>query len=162
MNYTITKTYGAERGLSCCYRQWRSKTHCQYLHGYSLGFRITVGAYKLNECGHVFDFGKFKGLWEHLQWMFDHTLIIQYDDPLYQQIMDIGVNIAGQGRKFYQYRAVDFNISCENFAKYVYNKAGFELDCVTRVTAHKIVSVECFEHGANSAVFSGLEGNFSD
>ena len=36
--YRSTKTYGNERGLSCAFRQWRADSHCNLIHGYSLGF----------------------------------------------------------------------------------------------------------------------------
>ena len=43
------KTYGNEVGLSCCFRQWRTDSHCNKLHGYSLGFRFIFEAAKLDE-----------------------------------------------------------------------------------------------------------------
>ncbi len=39
--YLSTKTYGNDRGLSCCFRQWRSThSHCSLLHGYSIGIKL--------------------------------------------------------------------------------------------------------------------------
>ena len=29
-------------GFSCCFRQWKAETtHCKYLHGYGVSFRVT-------------------------------------------------------------------------------------------------------------------------
>ena len=43
--YYSTKTYGNDRGLSCCFRQWRSThSHCSLLHGYSIGIRLVFEA----------------------------------------------------------------------------------------------------------------------
>ena len=36
-----TKTYGNDKGLSCCFRQWgATHSHCSLLHGYSIGIKI--------------------------------------------------------------------------------------------------------------------------
>lgn len=40
MTYYSTKTFGNDRGLSCAFRQWRATSHCNQVHGYSLGFRF--------------------------------------------------------------------------------------------------------------------------
>ena len=39
--YQSTKTYGNDVGLSCTFRQWKADSHCNKLHGYSLGFRFS-------------------------------------------------------------------------------------------------------------------------
>ena len=57
VKYESTKTYGNERGLSCCFRQWQADSHCSYLHGYSLGFRFTFETNELDKRNWVYDFG---------------------------------------------------------------------------------------------------------
>jgi len=37
MPFHSIKTYGAERGLSCVFRQWDARTDCQLMHGYLHG-----------------------------------------------------------------------------------------------------------------------------
>ena len=49
MKYYSTKTYGNERGLSCAFRQWRATSHCNQIHGYSLGFRFIFEADELDD-----------------------------------------------------------------------------------------------------------------
>ena len=44
MAHLSTKTYGNERGLSCCSRQWAADSDCSLLHGYSFGFRFVFAA----------------------------------------------------------------------------------------------------------------------
>ena len=66
MKYQSTKTYGNDRGLSCCFRQWRADSHCNLLHGYSLGFRFVFEADTLDERNWVYDFGDCKWIKEFL------------------------------------------------------------------------------------------------
>ena len=47
MMYQSTKTYGNDVGLSCTFRQWKADSHCNKLHGYSLGFRFVFEAQKI-------------------------------------------------------------------------------------------------------------------
>ena len=65
--YRSTKTYGNEVGLSCCFRQWRADSHCNKLHGYSLGFRFIFEAVTLDERNWVYDFGDCKWIKKYLE-----------------------------------------------------------------------------------------------
>ena len=39
MGYKSTKLFD---GFSCCFRQWKAEdTHCKFLHGYGISFRVT-------------------------------------------------------------------------------------------------------------------------
>jgi 6-pyruvoyltetrahydropterin/6-carboxytetrahydropterin synthase len=147
MAFTSTKTYGAERGLTCALRQWSAESHCHLLHGYSLGFRFTFAAEQLDRRGWVIDFGKggFGAIREWLHATFDHTLLVAEDDPLIDEF-----------RRLDRLGLADLRVlpgtSCEQIAAYA-----FEL-CDPRVLEASqgrcwIASVECFEHGANSAIF---------
>src|SRR5690606_38225507 len=92
MAHLSTKTYGAERGLSCALRQWRAQSHCALVHGYSLGFRFTFAAEQLDPAGWVVDFGKagFGPIREWLHANFDHTLLVAEDDPARESLMALG------------------------------------------------------------------------
>ena len=77
-------------GFSCCFRQWRAETtHCKYLHGYGVSFKVKFEG-DLDHRNWVWDFGgmkraktKIDGLspkaW--MDHMVDHTVIIADDDP---------------------------------------------------------------------------------
>jgi 6-pyruvoyltetrahydropterin/6-carboxytetrahydropterin synthase len=81
-----TKTYGNDRGLSCCFRQWRSThSHCSLLHGYSIGVKIIFECESLDERNWVMDFGGLKEFKQWLEHMFDHTLLVAEDDPELEQ-----------------------------------------------------------------------------
>ena len=79
--FVSTKTYTDERGFSVCYRQWRSDSHCNKLHGYALGFEFQFQSEVLDVRNWVVDFGGLKTLKEKLDEWFDHTCLVAEDDP---------------------------------------------------------------------------------
>jgi 6-pyruvoyl-tetrahydropterin synthase len=82
MKYYSTKTYGNDRGLSCCFRQWRSThSHCSTIHGYSIGIKLVFESETLDDRNWVFDFGNLKVFKDWSEYMFDHTLVVAEDDP---------------------------------------------------------------------------------
>ncbi|MDI1328250.1 MAG: 6-carboxytetrahydropterin synthase [Brevundimonas sp.] len=146
-----TKIYGAERGLSCAYRQWAAQSHCAMLHGYSLGFRFTFAAEQLDGRGWVIDFGKdgFGPIREWLHQTFDHTLLVARDDPERQEFIHL------RDRGLADIRILP-GVSCEQIAAWVGEQTG---PGVRERTDGRcwIDEVECFEHGANSAVWRNPE-----
>lgn len=90
MAYISTKTYGPEAGFSVAYRQWRADSHCNLLHGYSLGFHFEFEAKDLDFRNWVMDFGGFKSLKEVLEDNFDHTLLVAEDDPELETFRALG------------------------------------------------------------------------
>ena len=146
MTYRVIKTYGNERGLSCAFRQWRAESHCRLIHGYSLGFKFTFEAKTLDDKNWVYDFGDMGFVKEFLEDNFDHILMVAFDDPRKQDLYNLD-GIA-------EIRELPV-VGCEAFAEYVYSYVNQEVEQQTTGRV-KLVSVECFEHGANSALF----GNF--
>ena len=92
--YLSTKTYGNDRGLSCCFRQWRSRhSHCSTLHGYSIGIKLIFESETLDDRNWVMDFGGLKAFKEWADHTFDHTLVIAEDDPhlnFFKQMSNLG------------------------------------------------------------------------
>ena len=171
--YYSTKTYGTDRGLSCCFRQWRaSHSHCSTLHGYSIGIRLVFECDTLDDKNWAMDFG---GLKEFKAWadhMFDHTLIVAEDDPhleFFRKMSWMGnLPISGVGSQpdvkphergaICDLRVVE-GVGCEMFARLCYDKMAellssggmrYPINPTVRVK-----SVEVFEHGANSATYEG-------
>lgn len=149
------KTFGTEMGLSCAFRQWRAKSHCSKLHGYALGFIITLEANSLNEQNWVYDFGNFEWLKIYLKDNFDHKTVIAKDDPLLEQF-----------QKMERFQALDLvvlnDVGCEKFAEVVFNFAVKHLKITDPEV--KVLSVECFEHSSNSSSYVNIKGGetFSD
>ena len=151
MKYQSTKTYGNDRGLSCCFRQWRADSHCNLLHGYSLGFRFVFEADTLDERNWVYDFGDCGWIKAFLEQTFDHKLVIDKNDPDIEHIYKIhDENIA-------QVLTMD-GVGCEKFAEYVYNFVAPKVHDKSKGRV-SLYSVECFEHGANGAIYMNPYGS---
>lgn len=161
-----TKTYGNDRGLSCCFRQWRAThSHCSLLHGYSIGIRLIFESDSLDSRNWVMDFGGLKIFKEWAEEMFDHTLVIAKDDPhleTFKQLNNINGGFNDQG--VVDLRIVD-GVGCEMFAKMCFDKME-ELLEEMKENKHsrypvnsqvRLVSAEVFEHDANSAIYKKHE-----
>lgn len=145
MIYQATKTWGAELGLSCCFRQWRAtESHCKFLHGYALGVRVVFEAATLDDRHWVYDFGGLKWIKVFLIEHFDHTTVIAADDPermLFQSLATRGL---------IQLRILPA-VGCEKFAQWIFEHIAPLIHEQTEGRV-SVKSVEVFEHGANSAL----------
>lgn len=79
--YRSTKSFW---NFPCAHRQWKHPGHCKYVHGYSRSFHFLFESTNdaLDACGFVQDFSDLKDLGEWLKDKFDHTLLLNPDDPL--------------------------------------------------------------------------------
>lgn len=174
-NFYSTKTYGTDRGLSCCFRQWRAThSHCSTIHGYSIGIKLIFESPTLDEKNWVFDFGGLKVFKEWADYMFDHTLVIAHDDPqleFFKAMSAVTTDIAIDPNSAVPFRRgavcdlrIVEGVGCEMFAKIAYTKMEDLLKIakndpsVSRYPVNQMVrlkSVEVFEHGANSAIYEG-------
>lgn len=158
-----TKTYGTDRGLSCCFRQWRAThSHCSFQHGYSIGIKLIFECDTLDDKHWCMDFGNLKAFKAWADYMFDHTLIIAEDDPHLQTFIALNEIKGGfEDKGLCDLRIVP-GVGCEMFAKMCYDKMAVILEQLktesNRYPVNKgvrIKSVEVFEHGANSAIYEG-------
>ena len=69
----------------CCHRQWRHPGHCRFVHGYSRSFTCWFAAHHLDPHGFVVDFSSLRELEARLAAQFDHTFLVNADDPLIEQ-----------------------------------------------------------------------------
>ena len=172
MHYS-TKTYGTDRGLSCCFRQWKADhSHCSTLHGYSIGIKLIFKSDTLDEKNWVMDFGGLKAFKAWADHMFDHTMLIAQDDPHLDTFVELN-NIGGgyNDSGVVDIRIVD-NVGCEAFAELAYHQMNqiltafqngdiINIDCQEYTARYpvqngvKLVSVEVFEHAGNSAIYEG-------
>jgi 6-pyruvoyltetrahydropterin/6-carboxytetrahydropterin synthase len=182
--YLSTKTYGNDRGLSCCFRQWRSThSHCSLIHGYSIGIKLVFESETLDDRNWVMDFGGLKAFKEWSEYMFDHTLVVAEDDPMLDffkhmnEIVDVESKNHLSALPHERGALCDLRIvpgvGCEKFAELAYKKMQNILETFQRGEACTIEngkifdcrypvgqgvrlrSVEVFEHQANSAVYEG-------
>lgn len=75
---TCAKAYP---NLPFAHRQPSHDGHCAWIHGHNWSFVFTFAATTLDACGFVIDFGKLGFLKEWLAQRFDHTLVLNHDDP---------------------------------------------------------------------------------
>lgn len=148
MAFQSTKTYGHDLGLSACFRQWRAThSHCSLLHGYALSFKFTFECEYLDGRNWVVDFGGLKWLKEQLQYHFDHKLVVAQDDPEIERFRDL--SIARLADVF-----VLPAVGCEAFARFAFQLAEQALQRDAGLAPRvRVVSCECAEHGANSAIY---------
>lgn len=139
-------------GFSTVFRQWKATdTHCRFLHGYAIGFNVVFEG-SLDHRNWVVDFGGLKrskvkidniSPKEWFTYMFDHTTIVAKDDPHMDWFVESDV---------LQLRVID-EVGTEMFAKFVFEKLDKWVKEETNGRAH-VVSVECYEHEKNSAIYT--------
>ena len=151
MKFQSTKVFD---GYSTVFRQWRAEgTHCRFLHGYGISFKIVFEG-DLDERNWVWDFGGMKrakgtigGMspkaW--MDYMFDHTTIIAFDDPSLNLFKEM------HSKGLIQLRLIPAT-GAEQFAKFIYEKVNtFVLEETDNRV--RVVSVEFKEHNKNSAIY---------
>jgi len=150
--FTSTKVFD---GFSCCFRQWKATTtHCQYLHGYGVSFKVWFEG-DLDDRNWVWDFGGMKRAKTQIDgmspkawmdYMFDHTVIVAKDDPK----IDLFKGLNSNG--VIQLREVEAT-GAEKFAEFIFNKLNPFVQEETNGRV-KVKQVEFKEHGKNSAIYS--------
>ena len=141
-------------GFSTVFRQWKeTTTHCQYLHGYGVSFKVYFEG-DLDDRNWVWDFGGMKRAKTQIDgmspkawmdYMFDHTLICAEDDPAlpeWERLNEEGI---------IQLRVVEAT-GAEKFAEYIFNKIN---NFVLEETEGRVevTKVKFAEHGKNAAYY---------
>lgn len=141
-------------GFSAVFRQHKSKSHCNKLHGYALKFEVVFEAEELDQNNWVVDFGflknskfKFDGvqIGDWFKYMFDHTAIISNDDPAIYEMKHL--QKAGAVELRFLSR-----VGCEAFAELVHNVLSVYCRSEHKDRV-KIKSVKCIENEKNSATY---------
>lgn len=138
--FKSTKRFTA---FSCAHRQPAHDGHCKYLHGYSRSFYFVFAADEVDPKTHfVMDFSGLKKVKAWLDKMFDHTCLINADDPelpLFKELDQRGI---------IQLRVLP-NVSMEATAKYVAEHVQAMLDEIEGGRV-RIDAIECRENEKNS------------
>ena len=155
--YISTKTFD---NYSVALRQWKAQhSHCQLLHGYALEFKVYFESNEpdvtkqLDDMNWVVDYGGFKekprgnGLKDWMNDMWDHTMLIQEDDPyrdIFEQMGQMGL------------AKVHFleKMGAESCAKLVFDKFN-EVLSKTDGGRCRVFRVECWENKTNSSIYEG-------
>ena len=117
------------------------------MHGYSLQFKFTFSCNELDERNWVVDFGGLKPLKKWLEDNFDHKVGLDSKDwalDNFRALEDAGLA---------ELNILD-GVGVEKFAEHAFNKAQ---ELVNEMSQGRcwVVSCECAEHGANSAIYEG-------
>ncbi len=141
--------------FSCALRQHKAKhSHCQLLHGYAFEFKVwfesteDLEENQLDEMSWIVDFGIFSrnGLKDWLNDKFDHTTLIEKDDPQlesFKWMQELGILKL----------VVMERMGAESMAKMVFDKFN-DVFSKTEGGRIKIVKVECFENSKNSSIYT--------
>lgn len=144
MTYESSKTFN---NLPCAHRRHAHGGHCAFIHGYSRSFTIWFRCHTLSEgTGFVMDFGHLKPVRSWLEAHFDHTLLIDIDDPLLDTFKELELKGAC--------KLITFdNVGVEGSARFVFEHVNNWVEAHTsgRVWVH---SVECRENDKNSARYT--------
>lgn len=140
--------------FSIALRQHKAKhSHCQLLHGYAIEFKIWFASVEeleekqLDEMNWIVDFGLFSknGLKDWLNHMFDHTVVVEKDDPQLESfLMMQDLNMAKI--------TVVSSIGAESLAKIVFDHFN-NVFSKTEGGRIKVTKVECFENNKNSGIY---------
>lgn len=144
--YLSTKSFW---NYPCAHRQWRHDGHCKFVHGYSRSFHFLFESMtgELDGCGFVMDFSELKDIKAWLDLNFDHTLLLNPDDPLLPQFREI--EKAG-GAKIV---IVPTGVSMEGTAKWVYDTWAPKIRERSNGKV-ELTSIEVRENDKNSGVYT--------
>jgi len=146
--YISTKIFD---NYSVALRQHKAQhSHCKLLHGYALKFKVWFTAKELDDMNWVVDFGGFghMGLKDWMNDMFDHTLLIEKDDPY----LDFFQSAAMEG--LCKLQVMD-RMGCESLAKLVFDKFNDTLSKQDGARC-RVIKVEVFENNKNSAIYETI------
>ena len=156
---TCTKRY---TDFPFAHRQHRHLGHCQLIHGHNWSFEFKFGCHDLDTNGFVVDFGSLQWLKCWLEQRFDHTLVLNEDDP-YRDFLtryltkcrkadDLG---APAENILFANIIVVPNCGAEGLAKFIFNEVNPMLKAKTmdRVFLKKVT---VFEDTKNSATYLAL------
>jgi len=151
MTFQSTKLFD---GYSTVFRQWKAEdTHCKFLHGYGISFKITFKG-DLDEKNWVWDFGGMKRanttidgmnpkMW--MDYMFDHTTLVAEDDPFLEGFKKM------DSQDIIQLRIIPAT-GAEQFAKFIFNKINDFVQVETEGRV-RVSQVEFKENEKNSAKY---------
>lgn len=148
MKFTVTKTY---RDFPAAHRQPNHDGHCRLIHGHNWGWDITFSCVCLDVNGFVLDVGKLGQVRNFLTDHFDHTLLLNEDDP---ELVRITSEVEKKGLA--KIKLVP-NCGMEGLARFVFDRitsllmTKFEKDVVSRGLT--VISVTCWEDSKNSATY---------
>ena len=138
------RSYKEFNGYSTAFRQHKADSHCRFIHGYALRFKVWFDG-ELDHRNWVVDFGSLKQIKRSLENDFDHKTCIAGDDfqiNIFKKLEEDGI---------IQLRIFENGVGIEKFPEYVFNKVNTFIRNQTNERCW-VVKCEIWEHNANSGV----------
>lgn len=171
MSHTHTHTYVEKLSISKVYsdfpfahRQHAHDGHCARIHGHNWSFILTFTAERLDGNGFVVDFGKLGWVKSWLGERFDHTLLLNEEDPALDRL----TKALGMTTEANYVKDVNFpfatiivvpNCGCEGLARWIYEGLNDRLDRYhADLTSRgvKVARVTVTEDSRNSATYEQI------
>jgi 6-pyruvoyltetrahydropterin/6-carboxytetrahydropterin synthase len=156
--FTCTKKF---TDFPFAHRQHNHGGHCRFIHGHNWAFEFTFASRERDRNGFVVDFGDLKWIKDFLTDMFDHTLVLNLDDPALgylkaalvpeQEAVSLAFNTPLLAHPFADIRVVP-NAGAEGLADFVFEEINRRILSYTNERVF-LVSVTVFEDSKNSATF---------
>ncbi len=140
--------------LPFAHRQPNHEGHCHLIHGHNWAFEFEFRAATLDGNGFVIDFGSLGWLKSWLANNFDHTLVLNQDDPMLPDLRDaLDPEVPTIHTKELAKIVTVPNCGAEGLAKFVFHEvSGLVLSAASlRV---RLVRVTVFEDDRNSATYA--------
>lgn len=147
---TIAKRFA---NLPFAHRQHRHAGHCRLIHGHNWDFEFEFACSKLDDNGFVVDFGALKWLRAWLEDRFDHTLVLNLDDPHLTYLTHrLNPDFIQDCQGFAKIVVVP-NCGAEGLAAWILEKVNLELQRlgIGQDRGLHVVRVTAFEDEKNSA-----------
>lgn len=141
--FTSTKSF---YNYPCAHRQFRHDGNCAKIHGYSRSFHFVFGAKTFTKEGFVVDYGDLKELKNHLDYMYDHTIILDTEDPHMEKFTEL------EKLGVCDIRTQPLGPGMEGTAHYLTEWADSWLRERTKGRAW-VISVEARENDKNSSIY---------
>lgn len=161
MQITITKRFAE---FPFAHRQPFHDGHCAFIHGHNWDFEFTFRCEVPEEgTGFVIDFGKLKTLRQWLEHHFDHTLVLNENDPFLEDLRNGLTDVRPDANspssvELARIIAVP-DCSCEGIAEYLITRVNGDFftaggvhavpDAIKRVV--EVTKVTVYEDSKNSA-----------
>lgn len=142
---TVTKTW---QDLPAAHRQPNHDGHCRLIHGHNWRFDVTFRANRRDENGFVVDVGKLGKIRNWLMNVFDHTLLINHNDPCLEVFRGLPQEAVVSIREVP-------NCGMEGLAEYVATGAQTILNEDAELKSRKVrvIEVVCWEDSKNRATY---------
>lgn len=144
--YSIKKEFGC---YPTAHRQPFHKGHCALIHGHNWNYIVELASKTLDTNGFVVDFGDFGEIKDWMNTMFDHTLLLQHNDPRKAEL-----KAALGDTKMAKIVWVE-SVSAEGLAKLVFERVQQWLNTNFHNGDVRVVSVTVKEDWKNSATYYG-------